>query len=229
MTIKQFLSRHVEGYLFKDIRTMMRIRLRKGQKIGGVAYPPLTSILAGMELLGGLLQKNTFVPRGASTTYFNNYWDNFFIIPNPKYKNYRDAFWQLIRNGIAHTYLTKTGVWVVRDKPRDHLNVFKDVTNYYLIIDVVEFFNDFVSSYTNYVRPIVYGGILTTLASKVDMQQRLNEMIASYEAQSNSTLSNIFGAGTPSIPTNFWISLSGASTSPSGTIVTYSGIKNQKP
>lgn len=229
MTIKQFLRRHVEGYLFKDLRTMNRVKLRKGQKIGGVGYPMLSAILAGIEMLGGLLQQNRFdMSSSAGFGYFDNYWTNYLVQYSPQYARFSNIFRQLIRNGIAHTYLTKTGVWVIKGDPSHHLELLNDGGNYYLIVDVKEFLNDFTNSYLQLVRPIVYGGGVTSRITKDDMQVRLNEMISDYEVQSNTML-RALGTATP-IPSYFRTLISGASTvNASGTVITYSGTGVRRP
>ncbi|PWU24076.1 hypothetical protein C5B42_00680 [Candidatus Cerribacteria bacterium 'Amazon FNV 2010 28 9'] len=226
MTIKQFLSRHVEGYLFKDLRTMMRVKLRKGQKIGGVGYPVVASILAGMEMLGGILQNGKGFKTTTSTTKFFHYWNNFFIKDSPKYSDYGNAFWKLIRNGVSHTYLTKTGIWVIRGNSSEHLRIYKDGSDYYLMVDIYEFFTDFVNSYNNQVRPIVYKGQASSLTTPIMMKKRLDEMIRVYKKESNSVLSKIQPQGNApqSLPPNFWSAMSNASTVPSGVqFATYSG------
>src|SRR5438034_7474253 len=112
MTPKQFLKRHVEGYLFKDLRTMQRVKLRKHQKIGGVGYPLAATILSGMELLGCLMSTTPFNINDTSlgNKYFNNFWNKYFSVKHPEYANYGQAFRKLIRNGISHNFLTKTGI-----------------------------------------------------------------------------------------------------------------------
>ncbi len=232
MTIKQFLTRHVEGYLFKDLRTISRIKLRKGQKVGGVGYPFVASILAGMELLGGLVSNSSFdMNPSAGNTYFEDYWNNYFSKHSQRYARYSSAFRKLVRHGIAHTYLTKTGIWIIRGEPSAHLSIFVHSGNHYLVIDVMEFFNDFVDSYNLLVRPIVWNGITSGNVSKGSMQDRLNEMVTAYENQSNSELSNL-GVTNNTLPAPIMTAiLSNASTSPStaGTVVTYSGMVNRKP
>ena len=231
MTIKQFLTRHVEGYLFKDLRTISRVKLRKGQKIGGVGYPFVVSILAGMEALGGLLNDSTFdMSPSAGNTYFEDYWNNYFSKHVPRYTRFASAFRKLVRHGIAHTYLTKTGIWIIRGEPSAHLSIFTHAGNHYLVIDVMEFFNDFVGSYNSFVKPIVWNGAVRGSINKRSMQDRLNEMITAYENQSNTELSSL--GVTATVPTPIMTAiLSNASTSPStaGTVVTYSGMANKKP
>ena len=223
MTIKQFLNKHVEGYLFKDLRTMNKIKLHRRRKMGGVGYPMVATILAGMELLGGLLQSSRFnMSAAAGYSYFDNYWNNFFSRNEPKYSRFGNIFRQLIRNGIAHTFLTKTGIWITKDDAVNHLKMFTESRNNYMIVDVQELFQDFVNSYERFVRPIVYTAGFSSGISKSEMQLRLNEMISDYESQSNSMLS---GLGTaPPLSPRLRAMISGASTvNYSGTISFYTG------
>ena len=52
MTIDEFLHTFVEGYLFHDLKAMNAIPQKPN---GGCSYPMVATVIAGMELLGGLL------------------------------------------------------------------------------------------------------------------------------------------------------------------------------
>jgi hypothetical protein len=54
MTLDDFLSRFVEGYLFEDLRSMAAIRLPEGVLYGAAGYPMVMTALSGVELLGML-------------------------------------------------------------------------------------------------------------------------------------------------------------------------------
>lgn len=208
---------------------MGRVKLKKGQRIGGVAYPTINAILSGMELLGGLLQTTTFSTSSSDgNTYFLNYWNNYLSKQNPKYAPYGSIFRKLVRHGIAHTYLTKTGIWILKGNSSEHLKIYTSGGNRYMIIDIGEFFKDFIASYQALVRPIVYGGIVGASVTPQDMLNRLNEMIRAYETESNSELSTI-GTPTPMPPTMLRVMLGNASGVAAGTVTTYSAITNRQP
>lgn len=230
MTVKQFLKKHVEDYLFKDLRTITRIRLRRNQKVGGVSYPMASSILAGMELLGGLLQTSAFESRGHSKIYFENYWDNYFSVYDPQYLPFKDAFWYLIRCGISHTYLTKTGIVILRDRPQDHLKVLLEDGNYYLIVDLKQLFEDFVSSYNTQVKPIVWQQRSNGQVTKQSIQQRVDDMIGNYENDSNRRLSGFAPQASPitlASTLQSGASIVNGPNGPMGTVATYSGMRNR--
>jgi hypothetical protein len=197
MKIKSFLKNNVEGYLFKDLKTMKNVKLRKNQKTGYLGYPIVMSVVSGIELLGGLMQKNTFEMRRHSAEYFKNYFENYFEISCPKYSGLSDIFLSLIRNGLAHTFLTKTGILITKGNPSGHLKVMKINNDYYLNIDAIEFLNDFKISYEKQVVPIVWGSSTsTTSINKQDMECRLNEMISEYQVESNNKLSPLSSRAT---------------------------------
>jgi hypothetical protein len=228
VTIKLFLTRNVEGYLFKDLRAMSKIKLKKGQKFGGAGYPMVSAILAGMELLGGLLQEKPFSTQpSAGFDYFNNYWDNYLSATLPKYRPFSTSVRKLVRHGIAHTYLTKTGVWLVKGNPSAHLEVILDSDNYYMIIDVQELFRDFAESYKLMVRPIVWDNQSRGIITKQTMQGRLKEMIEIYEIESNKALS---ASEIPSFEKSFQTFMSGMrAVAVSGTVVSNSGPRVKAP
>ena len=112
MTIKDFLTHSVEGYLFKDLKNMGQIQPPPPEDKGAAGYRMLMSALAGMELLGYLLMPNDDLFDGtgrSDNAYFSNYWNHYFAAEEPKYKGLSETFRSLIRNGLAHTFLTKHG------------------------------------------------------------------------------------------------------------------------
>lgn len=225
ITIKQFLHTHVEGYLFKDLRNMVNIRLPKNRKIGFLGYPIASSILSGMELLGGLLQTNTFTSTDphAGNRYFCNYWDHFFVPNFPAYRDFKDIFRNLIRNGIAHTYVAKTGIVVIKGDGSSHLKITEEKGNYYLIVDICSLYKDFINSYRRSVEPIVFTGTTSTI-TPIDIQNRLNEMITEYKNKSNLQLGAVVTARS-TVPPSLIATLRSMnpSVSASGTATMFSG------
>jgi hypothetical protein len=96
----------LDNYLIGDIKKMLDAE---------VGYPCLMTMLLGMELLGFLLS-------GDEDSAFTAFWDKLGS-KNKKYKSnkLRHVFRQVIRNGIAHIYLPKAGIYVHYAKPEDHL------------------------------------------------------------------------------------------------------------
>src|SRR5713101_2638674 len=155
MEIHEFLKKVIDGYLLHDLENMVTFTPKEGTD-GSLGYPIMVSIIAGMELLGALLMTDTvdFSTEGkAGNDYFNNYWDNYFSCVDPKYKAYRSLFRQLIRNGIAHTFVGKPGIFIIKDETAPLIS--PDQERYKLNVNAVVFYRDFKKSYEERVKPIV--------------------------------------------------------------------------
>lgn len=226
MRIKSFLKKYVDGYLFKDLNTLRKIKLRKNQRIGGVGYPMMMTLLSGMELLGGLLQKKEFDP--FSKHYFRNFWNNFLSVKFNKYANYEPVFRRLIRNGIAHTFITKSGIYITKGAPEEHLKQYKNGTFTYLIVDIHELHSDFLATYEDLIKPIIYKDKAYMDINKEVVNTRLNEMINIYDNESIKILEAI--PLQPNIQIRDFMNVlnSLASVPASGTAITYSGMINKE-
>ena len=113
MKIEDFFRQYIEGYLLGDLENMSTLGPLKGKNYGAVGYPMMSTVLAGMELLGGLLMPNLkpFDPRKGES-YFLHYWDNYFAVENPTYASLGLLFRRLARHGINHVFLAKQGILV---------------------------------------------------------------------------------------------------------------------
>jgi len=183
MTIDDFLKRFVEGYLFHDLENMAKITLPQGQNDGAAGYPIVATTLAGMELLGNLLMPNIspFDPKNKSNDYFLNYWDHYFSKQNPAYTGLGRLFRQLIRNGIAHTFVAKPGIFVEKNTNRQ---MSLDLSRQEIYIDYNVFSKEFEDSYWKLVRPIVDGTATSASTTKSNMQARLNDVSRVYSNDS---------------------------------------------
>ncbi|HOT85706.1 MAG TPA: hypothetical protein PLC78_08080 [Methanofastidiosum sp.] len=139
ITISDLFSK-LDTYLIEDIKAMLKARHEDGS---GVGYPCLMTILSGMELLGFLLCGN----KGCA---FKACWKEL-EKTNNKYKSdlLREVFRKTIRNGIAHNYLAKSGVYVHYSSTEKHLYRVKDNGVSGLCISCEQFFNDFLVIYEN--------------------------------------------------------------------------------
>jgi hypothetical protein len=74
MTIDDFLTKFVEGYLFHDLENMSNLKVLPAQVDGAAGYPIVATVMAGIELLGNLLTPNisSFDPVKESYNYFIN-------------------------------------------------------------------------------------------------------------------------------------------------------------
>lgn len=189
MNIDDFLERFVEGYLFHDLESMEKITLPDGQDDGAVGYPMVATVLAGMELLGGLLMPNTepFNPR-KTNDYFLNYWDNYFAKQNQAYTGLGRLFRQLIRHGISHTFVAKPGIFVEKGSNRQ---MSIDTTRQEIYIDCNVFFKEFGESYRKLVRPIVDNTAVNPLTNKSNMQTRLDDLNRAYSNDSTRLFNNL--------------------------------------
>ncbi len=208
MTIKDFLTHSVEGYLFKDLKNMGQIQPPPPEDKGAAGYPMLMSALAGMELLGYLLMPNDDLFDGtgqSDNAYFSNYWNHYFAAEEPKYKGLSETFRSLIRNGLAHTFLTKHGIVVTKGTNR---KIIVNATQKELHVDASVFCQELVDSYTRYVRPIVDGTATGAATTPERMQMKLDSVEAEYAKKSKNLFDTLaktkarFNDITPSMAQN---------------------------
>ncbi len=171
--LDEFLSHHVENYLFYDIGFMER----DDEMGGGVGYPMLMTCCAGIEFLGALRSRSRFQARGLGYQYFREYWGAC-LYPNPPFNAFDVQVYQLIRHGIAHSFVTKGHIGVVRKQPHLH---FKQGANNLLLVDAVQLGRDLKASYLAAIKPILTDPARS--AEKVEMEKRLTEMEADYATQ----------------------------------------------
>jgi hypothetical protein len=183
LQLQDFLKHHFEGFLLEDLKTMATV-IPKDRHPGGVGYPMVQTVCAGIEFLGMLLRPGAdkFTP-GDDIRYFGHYWKHYLSAHNPKYKPYAPIARELVRNGLAHFFLTKKKIGVNRDRPDLHLEMVEGV----LIINCIRFYEDLRDSYFNNAKPVLLG--------KQDglrlAHHRLNSMLALYSQQSDDEFSKI--------------------------------------
>ena len=101
----------LDRYLLPDLR---RLRSLPPDETGAGAclYPLALTLMASIELSGALLDDAAY-DRGKNEHYFSAYWQRMFSGRNVA----RDAgaVYNLLRHGLAHLYLPKGDVGVVRD------------------------------------------------------------------------------------------------------------------
>lgn len=109
----EYLFKKLDSYMLGDIEAMLEGRANNS---GGIGYPCLMTIISGMELLGILISGNT------GKNAFNSFWD-FLSHKNSQYASpeLRDLFRSTIRNGVAHYYLPKYGIYVHYKRTEIHL------------------------------------------------------------------------------------------------------------
>lgn len=181
MKIDDFLEQFVEGYLLSDLETMSHDNVAAGKRFGAVGYPMMTTLFAGMELLGGLLTPldEAFTPDAHGSDKFVNFWDNYFCTEHETYIGLGHLIYALIRNGVAHTNVAKHGV-VIHKYSGQTIKVNLDKSEIYVDPNVL--FREFESTYLRQVK---------TISDKSAMQERLNQIEAAYAKKSKSQFDNL--------------------------------------
>jgi hypothetical protein len=173
--LDDFLAHNIDGYLMYDLRTM-QVDDADGK---GVGFPLLMSTCAGIEFLGALLSSNSFNTFGKGYVYFGDYWKSaLYPAPSP-YTGFGDPTYQLVRHGIAHTFLLKGDVGVTRNDPGSH---FKRDSTGILMIHAVQLARDFIDSYEHRVKSHLDPAAPPAVRQR--MEARLSEIESVYQAQS---------------------------------------------
>jgi len=199
--LAKFLAKNIEGYLFNDLRSLIGTPPLAGQEDKGVGYPLVMTAFAGIELLGALLSKKTFDAHDGDI-YFKNYWTKYLYLSLPDTENIGVSLYRLVRHGIAHSYVLKGQIGVLRRQPSLHL---KRNDGGLVCIDAVQLANDLIQSYDSIVPSIV--ALRTGTVNGITMSQRLNEMEDRYKTQASSrplsSFPNITVAESTAISTTF--------------------------
>jgi hypothetical protein len=137
------LTTVVEGYLFGDLESMKTEIAPK--KFGAVGYPMVSAALAGCELLGALASGKTQGP--AIRFYFKT----FLSKVDARYSSVDEIAASLVRNGIAHNYLSKHGVGVTRGARDRHLTL----EDGHIIVDCIALYEDLRTSYDAHAKAYI--------------------------------------------------------------------------
>jgi hypothetical protein len=189
--IEQFLNQFLEGYLFEDIKSVIK-HIPNNLHPGAAGYPIIMSVCSGIEMLGTFVQGKEEEPFGYDKhlNYFGHYWVHYLSKINPEYRQYVSLARELVRNGLAHTYATKMFVGVTRRDQSLHLKAYNGV----IVIHADSFYQDFQRSYFEVVKPLLLPtGQLHQLASK-----RLAEMKALHASEAADIFKNIHKKAAPS-------------------------------
>ena len=182
--LQQYLDKYIDGYLFHDLESIAN-NISPNLHPGAAAYPMILTTFAGMELLGALLRptlKDKFNDDDG-IKYFGHYWKYYLSKSNPEYKRYGEIARTLVRNGLAHLFMTKPNIGIVKSNPQLHLKKLDG----HLIIDAVRLYEDFRKSYEDYAKPVILDGKAgTQLASN-----RLSQIMAQYTVESDKTLQKL--------------------------------------
>ena len=177
MDLDAFIDQWIESYLLHDLRNMAELPLQRNEApYGGTGYPMLATTAAGMELLGLLLMPDETPFSRNGRGHFANYWDNYLVPARPLYLHLGDLFYKLIRHGIAHVFMAKNNVIVLKNR-QPTLGI--DRQRCVLRIDCTGFYRDFEASYWEQARPIIRGARQSSSVSREQMQTMLSALLAS--------------------------------------------------
>jgi hypothetical protein len=182
MNVDEFAAKFIDGYLASDLDTMSKSTRGAGMDYGDMGYPMVLTTLAGIELLGALLLPitKTFDPANGRR-HFLLFWDDYLVNHFPVYGGFGDLFYSLLRNGVAHTYTAKHGVYVTKGSgaPLKYDTAERRVT-----IDSNVFAEDFLSVYRENILPIISDVEEASDPSAKSMQKHLDKMMELYEKNS---------------------------------------------
>jgi hypothetical protein len=109
------------------------------KKPGHVGYPMVMACCSGIELLGSLLSDKPFQPENGAD-YFKLFWSRDMC---PGRDRLVEPFYQLLRHGLAHAFVTGPGVVVVKHYPEAHLTF----QGRQLSVDCTTLSNDLMKSF----------------------------------------------------------------------------------
>jgi len=186
MELKIFLEKYVEGYLFGDIETMKRSVQQQGKDYGAVGYPLLISTIAGIELLGALTSTSTFdTNAGTGKKHFEYFWEIYLYPMDESRAKAGKHIYQLVRHGLAHTFVVKGNINVVKNNIKCHLVKDADGGIY---IDAVQLAVDLEEAYKKFktLLNLTEGPVNATT-----IKSRLNEIEKEYVGQSEKHMDNL--------------------------------------
>lgn len=192
MDAQKFFDVQVRGYLLCDLEEMSKVDLPVGEIYGGCAYPMLSAIMSGSELLGLLLSKRKLYFEGnpektekaildEGQNGFHRFWKNYMSAINPRYKPLNLLFRKLIRNKLSHNFLTGTYIEVGGNPDYEHLFLSKNPPR--LVIKPQDLFLDFKKAVEDYLENFQ--------KNSEDVQARINELEKYYQEVSSSEFSSI--------------------------------------
>ncbi len=201
MSLEAFLERFVEGYLFGDLRAMATLRPPEGKQYGGAHYPIVMTALAGIELLGVLTHEAKFSAWNGDQR-FKYFWKTYVYPDDPAKAEMASLVYDLVRQGFAHTYLTKPIVEVTKGDMARHLTRTAEGA---IVVDAQALASDLEAAYFRQLKPNMNGALLDR------MRQRFDELRGKYQEEHTKKLQSVglvpLGPGTyktwPNSPSPF--------------------------
>jgi hypothetical protein len=204
---KAFLVRNVEGYLFDDLRAMQALVAPVGATGGGAGYPLLMSAFAGIELFGALVSTAAF-HANSGKVYFRHFWSRYLYPSLNNASEIGQSLYQLVRHGVAHGFVVKGSIAVLKRTPAKHLK--RDAQDL-ICIDAVQLADDLIECYFATLKPMATS--TTGPVSEATIAARLSEMEQAYATQAAQLrASRYFGlaGGPPTAPVTQSLGVQGA-------------------
>jgi len=147
MDLPGLLGTFVDGYLVSDLRAMLAVRPMRDCGFGALGYPIVASTCAGIELLGTLsYEPNTAVDFNEGRKYFTWFWQNW-IHNDEMRRHLAGPVYELLRNGIAHTFVGRPRVEVGRFGGSREMHLTRKPGTEVLHVDADALAEDFVNAY----------------------------------------------------------------------------------
>jgi hypothetical protein len=181
-----FIQQNVEGYLLEDLKTLKEAPLPPGKRAGAVGYPLLMTAFAGIELFGALLSPHRF-NTNHGRKYFCNFWKDHLYKNDPSRAAAGEVLYSLVRHGLAHVYVTKGEILVVKNAPALHLTIAVDRSLY---VDAAQLADDMERWYTSKIKSVLKH-------NRTSIQARLDEIVNAYSEEAAPLLK---GLQLPSAP-----------------------------
>lgn len=187
MKLEDFLSLNIEEYLFKDLNNLAAITVPKGE-VGEASYPMLASILAGMELLGMIVSQCNPVEKVNKkleidgNKHFTHFWIYYLSQYDKKYSGFNRLFYDLLRNGIVHSFMVKQHIIVYKTTLK-HMHYSMIPSQ--LVIGCNELFKDFQGAYFQLVLPMRVTENSTTHVNRDKMQSNLDSILGLYSSEAD--------------------------------------------
>jgi len=204
--LSNFLEKYVEGYLFEDLRTMKNAQPAQGKDAGALGYPILMTAFAGIELFGALLSTTKFEPYHGGE-YFKAFWTKHLYPIEPR-RAAGEPLYQLIRNGLAHLFITKGDNLVFKNAPQSHLVRTPDGL---ICIDATQLADDLERCYKSKAKDLILSGASAA---------RLSEIENNYRRQAENCIKSL--QKLPILPMAINTDVASKSVPPSGIMVTSS-------
>ena len=147
MDLRDFLRTFVDGYLISDLRAMLAVRPTGDSRFGALGYPIVASTCAGIELLGTLsCEPKAAVDFNEGRRYFRWFWQNWMCTDEGR-RDLADPVYELLRNGIAHSFVGRPRVEVGRFGGSRDMHLTRKPRSEVLHVDADALANDFVNAY----------------------------------------------------------------------------------